>query len=226
MTMNLEDRYLIWKPVTTKRAYTVSRFDDAFLRRAPGSLAGLWPAGIFCVLDTEKGVAHPILPDSLWNKDRRLLVSPRLQAALAQAAPPDIEFWPIKIIDPAGRVLGEPYFFVHFLNAPDCLDLEACGATRSRILPAMAEKVERLAFKSDPARPLCRPSTFAQIALVSWPLAETLAAEGFSGFRLMGLFDYGIRGDLPSHPGRHRVDALCTRLWTNAHPTAPGTGQN
>jgi len=216
VALNLDDRYLLWQPVTDKRAYAVSRFDDAFLKKLSGSLAGLWPAGVFCVLNADRGAGGPVLPDSLSYKARRLLVSPRLKAFLAGAAIPDIEYWPIKVIDPTGRALGEPYFFVHLLNAPDCLDLEACGAQQSRILPAMAEKVERLAFKGDPARPLWRPSTFTQVTLVSWPLAEALADAGFSGFRFMGLFDYGLRGDLPPHPQRHKVDALSARLRRSA----------
>jgi hypothetical protein len=212
--MNLDDRYLLWQFVEMKCAYAVQRFDDAFLKGTPGSLASVWPSSAFCVLDAERGSGDPFLTDSLWNSGRRLLISPRLKTCLEKAGLADVEYWPLKIIDRSGSPLGEPYFFVHLLQAPDCLDLDASGATRSRILPHMAEKAERLIFKNDPARPLFRPSTFVKITLVSWPLAETIAAEGFSGFRFMGLFDYGIRGDLPAHPGRHRVDALCTQLRT------------
>jgi hypothetical protein len=210
--MDLDDRYVIWQLVAMKHAYEVTRFDDAFLKRAPGSLAGIWPAGAFCVLDLSKGFESPVLPDSLMNKERRLLVSPLLKNFLEKAALPNVEYWPIKIMDPTGRVLGDPYYFVHLFNSPDSLDLEASGAKRSRILPGMAEKVERLVFKSDPGRPLSRPKTFTPVTLVSWPLAESLANTGFSGFRFMGLFDYGIKGDLPPHPRRYKVDALCARL--------------
>jgi len=210
--LDLSDRYLLWKLVRLKHAFEVTRFDSAFIRRRDASLAGLWPDGVYCVLKASRGSSLPILPDSLWNADGQLLVSPRLQRALARAALPDVEYWPVKVIDPTGRPVGEPFFFVHLLNAPDCLDLEASGATRSRILPEIAEKAERLAFRNDPERPLCRPKTFRKITLIRWPLAEALAQEGFSGVRFMGLFDYGIKGDLPPHPGRSKVDALCARL--------------
>mgnify|MGYP000063308927 CR=1 FL=1 len=52
----------------------------------------------------------------------------------------------------------------------------------------------------------------ASVVLVRWPLAETLAKEGFRGFRFMGLFDYGIKGDLPANPKRAPVDVLCAQL--------------
>jgi len=214
--MNLDDRYLIWQLVAVKYAYVVSRFDDAFLRRPPGSLKGIWPEGAFCVLDTNEGSGDFLLPDSLWNRNGRLFVSPRLKTFLAKSALPDVEYWPIKVIDSSGRPLSEPYFFVHFLNAPDCLDLDASGAKRSRILPGIAEKVELLAFKSDPAKPLFRPRTFGQVTLIAWELAAALSNAGFSGFRFMGLFDYGIKGDLPPNPKRQAVDALSARLWKNA----------
>jgi hypothetical protein len=210
--MNLDDHYLIWQLVASKRAYVVHRFDDAFLKRVSGSLTGIWPASAFCVMTAETGVEDPVLPDSLFNTDRRLFISPRLKSFLEKAAVSDIEYWPIKVMDRTGRPLSEPYFFVHLMNGPDCLDLEASGATRSRMLPRIAEKIARLEFKSDPDRALYRPGTFSKVALVSWALAEKLASEKFSGFRFMGLFDYGIHGDLPPNPKRHAVDALCARL--------------
>jgi hypothetical protein len=158
--MNLNDRYLIWQPVAVQQAYAVRRFETAFLKRGAGSLSAVWPAGAFCVLDAERRRGDPFLTDSLFNTDHHLLISPRLKKFLERVAGPDIEYWPLKVIDRTGRPLSEPYFFVNFLNAPDCLDLAACGATRSRILPDLAEKVQRLWFKSDPARALCRPYTF------------------------------------------------------------------
>jgi len=210
--IDLHNRYLIWQLVAMKRAYTVTRMDDAFLKRRPGSLEGIWPAGAYAVLEDEPGNEEGWLPDSLWNASKRLIISPRLKSFLERAALPDVEYWPLKLMDRTGCPLGEPYYFVHLLNPPDCLDLAASGATRSRAMPTLAEKVARLAFHSDPAKPLCRPSTFAGVTLVSWPLAESLGGHGFSGFRWMGLFDYGIKGDLPPDPRRHKVDALCARL--------------
>jgi len=206
--LNLDDRYLIWQLVQTRRAYAVIRFDNEFLRGQLGSLAGTWPEAAFCVVDAAKGPGDLLLPDCLWNTDHRLFISSRLKDFLSRQALPDVEFWPIKVIDPTGRPVGQPYFFLHLFNGPDCLDLAASGATRSRILPEKAEKLERLLFVSDPERPLFRPKTFAQITLVQWSLAKAIAQQKFSGFRFMGLFDYGLKGDLPPHPERYKVDAL------------------
>jgi len=124
----------------------------------------------------------------------------------------DVDYVRIKVIDPSGLLRHDSYFIVCFLNSPPCLDLDASGATRSRLLPSKAEKLERLVFKTDPNRPLFQPAEFHKVTLVSTALAEALAKEGFSGFRFMGLFDYGIKGDLPPHPARSPVDTLCKRL--------------
>ncbi len=218
--MNLDHNYLIWQRVEVKRGYSVIRFDEEILKRSPESLVGLWAAETFCVLDAERATGDPILTDSLWNRGGRLFISPRLKMALEQAAVPFVEYWPLRIIDRTGRTLGPPYFYAHLLNAPDCLDLEASGAKHSRILPGMAEKIERLVFKEDPKRPLWHPLTFTKVTLASRELAKTLGAEGFTGFRFMGLFDYGKKGDLPPHPSRHAVDALHRRP-----PKTPATAE-
>jgi len=196
--VNLDDRYLIWQLVAVKRGYAVSWFDDAFLKGVRGSLSGVWPADVSCVLNLDRGYGNPVISDCLMNSGRHLLVSSRLKSFLAGAAGPDIEYWPIQIRDLGGHLLGEPYFFVHLPNPHRCLDPEATK--------------ERLVFTSDPGRPLCRISSFDPVMLVSWPLANALADEGFIGFRFMGLFDYGIQGELPPHIGRSKVEALNARL--------------
>lgn len=212
MKLNLDNNYLVWQLVETRYAFALTRFDDGFLKQTPGSLASLWPQGAYGVLEEEPGVSHPFLPDCLFNPQRRLFISPRLKNFLEKLVIADVEYWPLKILDPSGLPLGDPYFYMHLTNPPACLDLVASQATRSRILPGIAEKVKTLNFHSDPDRLLFRPAEFAKVTLVRWDLGEKLADEGFSGFRLMGLFDYGRRGDLPPDPRRHKVDTLSNRL--------------
>ena len=43
----------------------------------------------------------------------------------------DVQYLRLKVIDRTGKVLDPCYYLLHFVNAPDCLDLEASGATRS-----------------------------------------------------------------------------------------------
>ena len=219
--MNLDAHYLVWQPVSVKGAYAVLRFDDALLKRTEGTLSENWPAEAFCVVDTERGTEEPVLLDFLSNRDRRLIVSGRLKLFLEKKALPEVEYLPVRIIDRIGKRLDDAYFVVRLLNGPDSLDLDASGATRSRILPSKADKVQRLVFKSDPARALFSPGNFNKVSLVSWELAQALAEEGFSGFRFMGLFDYGLHGDLPPHSQRFTVDAVCARLWTNSRKHLP-----
>ena len=209
--MNLDAKYYSWDAVALKGAYRVRRMDDTLLRRGDGPLAGAWPASHSCIVHLESPYKDPRLPDHLLNAERRLLVSKRLKECLEKNAVTDVEYLRIKVIDPTGLLLDDSYFIVHFLNAPACLDLDACGATRSRLMPSKAEKLERLEFKSDPARPLFQPSEFNKLTLISAALAEALAKEGYTGFRFSGLFDYGLK-DLPPNPARSPIDALCKRM--------------
>jgi hypothetical protein len=215
--MDLDSIYLCWQGVASKQAYYVRRWDDACLNPAPDKpLAALWPAKVFCLVDREDLSRKPVLNDYLVNAEQRLVVSGRLKTFLQNAGVPDVEYLPVQVIDPSGLRLDDSYSIVHTLNSPDCLDLDACGARRSRVVPSKAEKIQRIVFKQDPERALFRPGNFNKITLVSWTLAEAIAAHGFTGFRFMGLFDYGFSGDLPPNPKRAPVDALCGRLWKNA----------
>lgn len=195
---------LIWQLVAVKGASAIHRFDE------PSPSA--WPANAFCVMTREAGVKEAVLTDCLWNAEQRLFVSGRLKNTLEAAGVTEVDYLPLKVLDRTGKVLDPAYFFIHCRNAPDCLDLEASGAKRSRAIPSKAESLQQLVFKSNPARALFRPSTYHKVMLVSWPLAETLADAGFSGMRFMGLFDFGFKADLPPNPHRSRVDALCKRL--------------
>ena len=192
--MNLDTAYVCWQLVANKRAYTVHRLDEE--------------KNLCIVHPPPRFGRDPRLEDCLMTQDRRLYISGRLKNFLEIFGVPDVEYRRVRVIDGTGLPLDDSYSILHFLNDPDCLDLDACEATRSRILPSKAEKVKRLLFKNDPARPLFQPRHFNKIVLVGWELASIMAKEKFTGFRFMGPFDYGLRGDLPPHPLRHKVDAL------------------
>ena len=148
MAITLDDRYLIWQLVDFKHAYRVGRFDETT-----------------CILESGR-TRSPKLEDCLMNSAHKLFVSARLKDALERMSVPDVEYSPRKIIDRTGRVLSDPYYALTLLNSPDCLDLDASGATRSRILPGVAEKVKTLAFKNDPGKLLWHPQTFKKVILI------------------------------------------------------------
>src|SRR5665213_3001270 len=149
--MNLDSRYFCWVPIVLKGAYRMKRMDDE---------------SHSCIVHLENPHKNPFLPDHLLSSDRRLYISRRLKECLEKNAVPDVKYMRIKVIDPTGRLLDDNYFIVRFLNAPDCLDLDASGAVRSRLLPSKAEKLERLVFKRDPAPSLFQPAEFNKIILV------------------------------------------------------------
>jgi hypothetical protein len=213
----------VWQLVAVKGTCTVQRLDEGPLRKPEAEVAAAWPADAYCVVESEAGFKRLQLTDCLWNAQGRILISPRLKESLCGFGVPDVDYLPLRVIDRTGKTLALDYALVHFRNSPDCLDLEASGAKRSRVLPRKAESLERLVFKSHPGKPLFHPETYNKVTLLSGPLAERLADEGYTGMRFMGLFDFGAKGDLPPHPERRAVDALCTRLWQNAQRRlAPG----
>ncbi len=212
---------LSWRLVEVQGAFYVHRFDDSLIRKAEKDVAPSWPANAFCVVDADGPLKEARLTDCLWNNSAQWFVSARLKECLERAGVTEVDYLPLKIIDRSGRVLDPHYFLIHFRNAPNCLDLEASGAKRSRAIPSKAETLERLVFNKEPNRALFRPLTYSKVTLISWPLAETMADVGFSGLRFMGLFDFGLKGDLPPNPQRFAVDALCNRLWKNAQQHTP-----
>ncbi len=217
--------YLCWKGVASDKAYAVYRWDDALGKNPSGPalslasdepLAARWPAKVMCLVKSSHAYKKPVLPDYLMNTGEWLVISGRLRAFLENADVRDIEYLPVHVIDPTGLPLDTSYSIAHTLNSPDCLDMTRSGAKPGRLIPAKAEKIQRIVLKNDPARSLFRPATFSKVTLLSWALAEAMAEHGFTGFRFMGLFDYGITGDLSANPERAPVDALCSRLWKNA----------
>ncbi len=209
--------YLCWQGVPSKQSYYVQRWDEKLTLNLGSDqpLAAEWPATLFCLVDCNPLHKNPVLPDYLMSVENWLMVSGRLRKCLEAAGVSDVEYLPVEIIDPTGLKLDNSYSIVHTLNSPDCLDLDASGAKRSRAVRTKAEKIQRIAMKNDPGKDLFRPASFNKISLLSWKLAGLIADQGFTGFRFMGLFDYGFPADLPANPKRAAVDALCNRLRTN-----------
>src|SRR5688572_30199725 len=149
----LDSRYLCWQGVASKQAYSVYRWDEALDKRGGGvdlnlkgdtPLAGKWPASPFCLVDRELYPKKANLQDSIVNAENLLVISSRLRKCLEAASVTDVEYLPVRVIDPSGLLLDDSYSIAHTLNSPDCLDLDASGAKRSRVMPSKAEKIQRI----------------------------------------------------------------------------------
>ena len=98
---------------------------------------------------------------------------------------PEVEYLRIKVIDPTGRLLDDAYFIVHFLNAPDCLDLDAGAAAKAAFCHPKPRKWRAL-FSKVIEIGRFQPAEFSEVTLIGTALAEALAKGRLFGFSLYG----------------------------------------
>ena len=163
----------------------VDGFDDDFRLNEGESLASEWPGDA----SFQMNPAHPRnvkLADavSCLGGNGFLVVSPALRALIEAAAPPDMEYLPVQIINHKGRVAADDYVIANSFHVVDCLDYEAMGITWNALDPTLIHVCERLAL--DAARlahapALLRPKSLTTRVLVRRDVADGITAAGLSG---------------------------------------------
>jgi len=134
-----------------------------------------------------------VLTDNLINFNRMIVASLRVKEFLEARRLPRIEYLPVKILDHKKRPANREYFILHCLDPVDCLDIEKCGATRSKIDKESIQRIERLVIdesRVDPGREMFRPKFFNKISLVHRRLARAMDREGFTAIGWKDLDDY------------------------------------
>jgi hypothetical protein len=137
------------------------------------------------------------LVDSLHNLSALLVVSERFKNAL-EAIPGALvqnEVLPVAIVNHRGRKEKAPYFIIHQLAQPACLDEAKTKGTRSRIAPAQFQFLKKMVL--DPERiptdlMLFRAAQYPQLPLVRSDLAESLAKLDLVGVELCDIASYAF----------------------------------
>lgn len=126
------------------------------------------------------------LADAFKNVSSLLVVSERLRQEL-ESVPGALfenEVLPIKIFNHKKRAEKAPYFIVHQVNHPICLDEKKTQGTRMAIDPKKFQFVTAMVLdekKIDTKKMLFRVAQFPDVPLIRRDLAEKLSTGKFTG---------------------------------------------
>ena len=135
------------------------------------------------------------LVDSLRNLSALLVVSERFKNAL-EAIPGALvqnEVLPVAIVNHRGRKEKAPYFIIHQLARPECLDEAKTKGTRSKIAPAQFQFLKKMVLdvrRIPPSLMLFRAAQYPQLPLVRRDVAESLAKLDLVGVELCDIARY------------------------------------
>jgi hypothetical protein len=135
------------------------------------------------------------LVDSLRNLSALLVVSERFKNAL-EAIPGALvqnEVLPVAIVNQRGRKEKAPYFIIHQLARPECLDEARTKGTRSRIAPAQFQFLKKMVLdvqRIPPSLMLFRAAQYALLPLVRSDVAESLAKLDLVGVEFCDIPGY------------------------------------
>ncbi len=152
------------------------------------SRAGNFPADASFVMQ-KKYPKDVKLADILLNMDKAVVASERFKSFLEgiPGALKNNEVYPVAIINHKGRKEKAPYFLIHQVNRPAAVDPKQSVGAKSKIMPDTYVFVEKLVLdekKIDPEVQLFRLHEIPGSVLVRGDLANKIAAQKLTGFRL------------------------------------------
>jgi hypothetical protein len=192
-------KYLIAKTVRPKGVCCVGsiqnvperedlRFGISYLKR--------WPDDAQFTMDPDfpKDIA---LADAIDNTSMLLVVSEKLKEALEgiPGALHSNEVLPLKIINHKKRAEKAPYYVIHQVNHPPCLDEGKTDGKRSSLNPKLFQFMKKMVLddsKIDPKLMLFRPAQYPKFPLVREDLADKLKALGLTGLELHEIKGYAF----------------------------------
>jgi hypothetical protein len=128
------------------------------------------------------------LVDAIENQSSVLLVSERFKQVL-ESIPGSLlqnEILPVQIINHRGRPEKAPYYIIHQLDYPACLDEDQTTGERSSLAPEMFQFLETMVLDESRIPPelmLFRPAQYPRMPLVRVDLAEALTRADLTGFK-------------------------------------------
>ena len=124
-----------------------------------------------------------------------MVVSQRLKDAL-EAVPGllfENEVLPVKIFNHKKRLEKAPYFIIHQINHPACLDEAKSKGRRMPINPELFQSMKAMVLeldKIDPKKMLFRVAQFPYVRLIRREAAEKLLPGNFVGLRFREIAGY------------------------------------
>lgn len=165
--------------------------------------SGKWPEDAQFVMN-EKFPQGIKLGDVISNQEGLLVCSQKVVGFLeSQKALKNNEVLPVGIVNHKGRREKEPYFVVHQINRPKCVDHAKSEGSKSHINPEVYQSLKKVVLVEsalDPEVAIFRAHECPEDVLVRSDLADKILAEGFTGglleFFPLDAFDENSRSDI------------------------------
>jgi hypothetical protein len=140
--------------------------------------AGGWPGAARCAMDprTPRDIR---LADGLYG-DRRIVVSPKVQALVRAESRDRIELLPIGIVDHKGRFAAKDYAIVNPLDVVDCIDQASSRVRWNAIDPKSIYACDALHLVESAVpkeRKVFRLEGWRNVVVVRRELAEKLSRD-------------------------------------------------
>jgi len=192
-------KYLIAKTVRPKGVCALGSVENVPQREDLSfgvSYLARWPEDVQFTMDEDmpKDIR---LADSLDNISMLLVVSEKLKQALEgiPGALVGSEMLPVKLINHKGRAEKAPYFIIHQVDHPACLDEAKSEGKRSSLNPKRFQFLSKMVLdpaKLDPKRMLFRVSQFNELPLVREDLAAKLKEAQLTGLEFHDIEGYAF----------------------------------
>lgn len=133
------------------------------------------------------------LPDSVTSTANITIISKKLKDFLESREIPDVEYFPITILDHRNNPVEAIYFIANPINNIDCLDIDACSPRWCEFDSEWMRKVKKLAIipeKVPSERELFRPRHYDGNPIINKTLADALEKEGFTGIGLAPVSEF------------------------------------
>jgi len=191
----MTSNYVVWK---NKRVANGCVLNDLKgvpkifqLRKGISRLAGFGEDAVYKMKpDRERDM---IVPDSVFNTELLIVASARLKDYFEKLNIPWVEYLPITLLDHKGKPVKDPCYIINALDPVDCLDVDKCEATWSKMVPDDIDELKHLVIdetKIDPQRQLFRCKHYYRVVLVKRELAMAIEEAGFTGIGWLELDKY------------------------------------
>jgi hypothetical protein len=187
--------YLVWRPGTKKdgicKLKGLTGVPKSFqIDNGVSRLEG-WPAEAAAAMnpDFPKDLG---LADSLPGATFQV-ISGKAKQFIEKAAPGNIEFLPMKIINHKGRLASEDYFVVNPLEMVDCIDKDASSVEFNPINKDVISGCAQLVLKEEVIPPdlkIFRAKFWRGMILIGRDLAQKMAQAGLTGMRFVEPAEY------------------------------------
>jgi hypothetical protein len=182
----MEPAFVSWKSRSVKNGAAVTDLqgvDRVYAMMDGESFKDVFPLGAAFHFNPDFK-RDTLLVDCLINIENMLVVSERLKNFIQGKNPDKVEYLPVTVHDHKGKAVADPYFIIHPIDPPDCIDFPKSNVTWSQMDTSSIQFVDHLeidATKVAPSRLLFRAKAYPGAILLRREFALEIEAAGFKG---------------------------------------------